>query len=44
MAGVTKQIVVALPIITAALVLSYLLARAGEPQSHWLWCTMLKAC
>jgi len=23
---------------------SYGLATAGEPQSVWLWCTILKAC
>jgi hypothetical protein len=23
---------------------SYGLGRAGEPQSHWLWCVVMKAC
>lgn len=23
---------------------SYLLARAGEPQSAWFWCTVLNLC
>ena len=27
-----------------AFALSYGLARAGEPQSVWLWCVVLGAC
>ena len=31
-------------IVTVALLFSYGLARAGEPQSVWLWCSILRAC
>lgn len=35
-----------LPVIVVAFALwvSYGLARLGEPQSKWLWCTMLEVC
>ena len=28
----------------ASLSASYALARIGEPQSVWLWCSILRAC
>jgi hypothetical protein len=31
-------------IVPLALGASYLLALAGEPQSVWLWCRVLRAC
>jgi hypothetical protein len=30
--------------LAVALTLSYLFALAGEPQSNWLWCTVLRVC
>jgi hypothetical protein len=36
---------IAFPLFFAAtLGLSYCLALAHEPQSAWLWCTILRAC
>lgn len=31
-------------IVGGAVTLSYLFARAGEPQSAWLWCSVAGAC
>jgi hypothetical protein len=31
-------------IVLIGIALSYALARAGEPQSVWLWCSVFHAC
>lgn len=33
-----------LAVFSVAVMVSHLLALAGEPQSEWLWCTVIGAC
>lgn len=35
---------VAIAMFAVAMGLSYALAVAGEPQSHWIWCSVLGLC
>lgn len=37
-------LILTIMVVIFALSASFLLAKAGEPQSHWLWCTVLRAC
>lgn len=40
----TWDIVSAVGVLAAALAFSYTMAKAGEPQSAWVWCTILRMC
>lgn len=42
--GGCVAVILVVAVVSIALIISYALAKAGEPQSHWLWCTVLGAC